>query len=286
MSDKSTSSRISDILSQAKVTIELVSPKTAAEWLKQNLNNRKINDHRVAALVRQLVADRFNLSPDAIAFDSSNRLCNGQHRLTAIVRSGVAAPLIVLREAPTNTFLVTDIGMKKSGAHALHTLGYDGCTNLSAIARYVTSVVACGSMIAGLLVSEAVTPEEIVETVKAFPDLPRHHTDAGRLTSGHDKLACTRTSAALALWYAAEKSPEAHDELLQFLERAASGVGLDDGSAELALRRRLANLKHNKGKGAEMTREQVALIVKAFNRRNHKMTVLHWKETEAFPVID
>lgn len=269
----------------ASVSIERVTPEMAREWLEHNKGNRKISAERVASLVRQLYEDRFHLSPDAIAFDADGRLYNGQHRLTAIVEAECSAVLIVLRDAPSNAFLVTDIGMKKSGAHALHTLGYDGCSNLSAIARYVTSVVRAGDMKTGLVCGEAVTPEEIIDTVKAFPDLPKHHVDAGRCTSSRDKLACTRTAAALALWYATQF--EMGGQMLEFMERAAEGVGLQENSPELALRRRLSNMRQDKRSVGNMaTREQVALIVKAFNKRGKKMSVLQWKDAEDFPTIE
>lgn len=72
----------------------IVTPQMASLWLGDNPHNRPINQKRVMELVKKIQAGSWKENPPIEVF-STGRLWNGQHRLTAIVRSGVSVPLRV-----------------------------------------------------------------------------------------------------------------------------------------------------------------------------------------------
>lgn len=276
-------------MSKPTVSIETITPAIAERMLREsNQNNRKMSVKRVEDLARQMKDGKFLLGPDAIAFDKKNRLYNGQHRLQACVDSGVAIEAIVLRESVEEAFMVTDIGLKKMGGHALHTMGYKDVTSLSAVARVVANIIYTGNPHDGWANLRSIPPNEIVATVEAYPNLEEIITTASKLTRTHDQLCTTRTTCAVALWYASQHG-EYHN-LLLFLEKVAAGVGLEDGSPEVALRRRLSNLHHaaNSFGGYQSYREQMALIIKAYimAKKGQKCHTLVWKDVEAFPTFE
>lgn len=103
--------------------IEEITPAKAAEYLAANHNNRKIREKAVTPLLQDIVAGKWRLTGESIKFDQSNRLIDGQHRLTAIERSGQTVPLLVVRGVGTETQTVIDTGLKRTGADALEMEG-------------------------------------------------------------------------------------------------------------------------------------------------------------------
>lgn len=122
------------------VSIMNVTPGVAKVWLDEaNVKNRRLRQKHVAALVSDLAGGAWRLSPDAVAFDVTGRLINGQHRLTAIVETGIAADCIVLLNAPVDTYDITDDGLKRTLSDRLTR---DGHGDVAALAAVVAAVYA------------------------------------------------------------------------------------------------------------------------------------------------
>lgn len=103
--------------------IEYITPEKAAEYLGSNHNNRKIREKALGPLTHDMINGNWKLTGESIKFDQSNRLIDGQHRLTAIQRSGATVPLLVVRGVETETQTVIDTGLKRTGANALEMHG-------------------------------------------------------------------------------------------------------------------------------------------------------------------
>lgn len=90
----------------------LVTPETAKFWLERgNVRNRKISENTVRKYVTDMLKDRWRFVPDAITFASDGTLLNGQHRLTAIVRSGKSVWLLVATNVAHDAMLAMDQGL-------------------------------------------------------------------------------------------------------------------------------------------------------------------------------
>jgi hypothetical protein len=63
----------------------------AKEWLATGLNFRKASPTHVANISEDIVLGRWKENGDTIKFDKEGRLIDGQHRLLAIVKSGIAS---------------------------------------------------------------------------------------------------------------------------------------------------------------------------------------------------
>lgn len=110
-----------------------VTPEMAEAWLKANVNNRPLQPARVADLVRALRSNQWRLTPDAICFDGDGCLVSGQHRLSAIVESGIAAQLFVVRLSHTDTVLVTDRQRSRTLGNILAIRGEKNANALSGV---------------------------------------------------------------------------------------------------------------------------------------------------------
>lgn len=73
-----------------------ITPGLAEKMLGRNLENqRNLKEPTIVKYVADMLAGHWKLTHQGIAFDSDGSLYDGQHRLTAIVRSGVTVPMIV-----------------------------------------------------------------------------------------------------------------------------------------------------------------------------------------------
>lgn len=65
-----------------------ITPELAEGLLAMNTENRRLRPSHVAYLARAIERGEWQMPPDAIMVSDSGKLLNGQHRLTAVVRSG------------------------------------------------------------------------------------------------------------------------------------------------------------------------------------------------------
>ena len=80
----------------SRITKEIVTPQKAKVYLNQNKNSRLINQEKVNRFVEILISGRWNSKLGHLDFSSDGYLINGQHRLTAIVLSGICAEIKII----------------------------------------------------------------------------------------------------------------------------------------------------------------------------------------------
>lgn len=102
-----------------RTEVREINPKLATKWLTQNTGNRPLKDRLVVDLANAMLNHKFMLTHQPIAFAPDGRLLDGQHRLQAIVESGMTVPMLVAFDADPDTFIVIDAGTKRSIADGL-----------------------------------------------------------------------------------------------------------------------------------------------------------------------
>lgn len=103
---------------------EFITPEIAKKYLAQNCNNRNIQPRRVMLLAEQMKNGTFQENGDTIRFNKAGNLIDGQHRLNAIVKSGVTIPMLVVRGLE-NSVNVIDRGKNRSVGDCLTMAGMD-----------------------------------------------------------------------------------------------------------------------------------------------------------------
>lgn len=86
------------------LSIESVSPETAAEWLQFNTANRPLRRHHVNFLRNEMANGRFQETAEIHIFDTAGRklMLNGQHTCEAIVAYGRPVRVTVRRSIGTD----------------------------------------------------------------------------------------------------------------------------------------------------------------------------------------
>jgi hypothetical protein len=97
----------------------LITPEMATKWLEGNTHNRSIRDSKVDQYARDMLAGKWRLTHQGIAFDTDETLQDGQHRLWAIVNSGRPTRMMVARGVPKDAQAVIDDNIPRSVVDAL-----------------------------------------------------------------------------------------------------------------------------------------------------------------------
>lgn len=111
-----------------------VTPQVADTWLQRNEDNRRLHPARVLKFAEDMEAGRWaDHHPHGIAFDRNGRLIDGQHRLHAVVLSGVPVWMRVTKDLEPEMHTVFDLGAPRSAGHVLQRSGVANSSQVSSI---------------------------------------------------------------------------------------------------------------------------------------------------------
>lgn len=184
---------LGDIHSQWMV----VSPDMAREWLAAadqrqtatSRNNRNRSVHTVSAYARDMAHHHWVTTHQGIAFDVSGILIDGQHRLAAIVESGVPQIMLVTFDLPPEAKLAIDRGRIRALADQLQIYGDADATHHAVATCHALNVLR------GWTRRDKLSTHEVAAAL----DLYRESiTRAERLTTHKEKLGPRAYRAALA----------------------------------------------------------------------------------------
>lgn len=104
------------------VSIERITPSVAQSMLGANTHNRNAN--RFEAISKALKNGEWSLNGASIVFSDDGVLLDGQHRLMACVKTGIAFDTIVVRGIGQRQQMTMDVGTKRKVADFLKLDGY------------------------------------------------------------------------------------------------------------------------------------------------------------------
>ena len=87
-------------------TVQMITPKMAAEMLTRNYNNRPISKRDVKKYVEEINAGTWEVTNQGIGFSKDGALKDGQHRLTAVVLANIAVPMLVVTGLENDTSMI------------------------------------------------------------------------------------------------------------------------------------------------------------------------------------
>lgn len=236
-----------------------VSPEMAAEWLTKSKINRNLREPVVTAYAEAMRRGDWHVTDQGLGFSDGGELVNGHHRLTAVVRSGVAVKFLVVRGINPEAKGAIDCGIGRSLGDRLRMF-----TSTDNIARRTSILRVCIKLAAGQRVR--------VITIDDYQNWLRHFSAgvewAVTLTGGSvgDALFPGPVSGAMAFAY--KSSP---DMVAAFGERYREGSGLERNSPELTLRNFMASTRSvHSGAGERMavSRKTLNAILAAIDGRS------------------
>lgn len=99
--------------------IETITPRIANSYLEFNNNNRPLRKTHIRSLAFDMMNGDWQVTHQGIAFDTTGRLIDGQHRLHAIIEAGVPIQMLVTRGCSSSSFSILDRGANRSPSDIL-----------------------------------------------------------------------------------------------------------------------------------------------------------------------
>lgn len=97
-----------------KAFVEKITPERARFYLAKNTSNyRKMNRNKVLMYARDMRSGKWQENGESIKFNKTGKLVDGQHRLQAIVESGVPVKMMVVTDVDEDVTLF-DCGKNRS----------------------------------------------------------------------------------------------------------------------------------------------------------------------------
>lgn len=255
---------------------ENITPEKAKTLLGNNPTNRPHRLDHSKYLANEMICGHWRFNGDPIRVCEDGRVMDGQHRLMAVILSGITIDSNITYGLPWEVFKTIDTGRRRSAADVLAINGEKNCKNLSAalccVDRYLTGRVKhankySNSEVAGLLEQHPLVRESIP------------------VGSGLNRLAPQSIVSACHYLFSQKNAPEA----ARFFSDLQSGSMLAEGDPVFALRTTLIRNSMSKTKMGNV--HVFAVIIKAWNyrRQGKRSVVLQFKShgdiQEKFPEI-
>lgn len=101
------------------ICVTEVTPGIARDWLARNIGNRAASPAHIEKLEDAIRAGKWRMTGDPIRFSKTGKLIDGQHRLQAILNSGMTVQCVVMRDLADDIFDVIDSGKSRGKTDVL-----------------------------------------------------------------------------------------------------------------------------------------------------------------------
>lgn len=210
--------------------IVTMTPEWAAELLENNPRNRSISKNAVSVLVRDMLSENFRLNGDAIRVHLSGALVDGQHRLTACVKSGVSFSTFLVEGLTNEDVATLDRGRPRAVGDNL-AIAY-GVPNAKMVAATLRNMVIYANHDLGATPTAA-------ELIRLLELHPRVAESAAQVVGVHP----ARPALLAAIHYIGCTLTGSDERPTAFVRVFKTGVPDYEGDAAHALREQLLREK-------------------------------------------
>lgn len=265
------------------VYLVYLDPDVASAWLARNTRNRSVTPRHIDALSQEIRNGKWGVDGSTIAFDTLGRLFDGQHRLHAVVKTGIAIRTLLVTGINPERFAGKDGILKRRNVKdVLSIMGEKNRSHLASSLTYIYSLLEGRTYELGK--ERRLCNSSVQEFFAQHPDIG----ESVRFFDRVRKLAVPRglvsPQTLVSLHYLFSRKDAAQAEA--FFEQLVMGTGLERGDPVWVLRRRL---EHDRNSTSSLPVEyKSAIIIKTWNavRKGKRPRAIAWKrEAEEFPEI-
>lgn len=116
-----------------QVSIERITPLVANQLLKNRPYQRKFSQATSDFYSREMQEGLWRETGESVQIDTSGCLCNGQHRLSAIVSSGKTFDMVVVRDIEPEAFDAMDQGKVRTPGDTLSRAGFKSADAVASV---------------------------------------------------------------------------------------------------------------------------------------------------------
>jgi hypothetical protein len=259
--------------------VERITPDAARALLNTNNHNRNMRPPRVAQLAEVMQRGEWMLNGETIKIADDGTLLDGQHRLQAVVDSGVEIETMVMRDLPMAAQDTVDTGRRRRLADLLAIEGKSDSRALGA-ALSMLHRLRTGKRI-DYSHASAPSARQGLDLLEAEPQIEESVKVARRVTKA--------VGGPIGVFASLHRIFEDIDPIPanEFFDRLIDGADLTKGDPLLSLRNQLARPRRDRNY-SQTPNIIAALTIKAFNlrRAGRDIDVLAFRKAEKFPSID
>lgn len=237
--------------------VATITPDMAEKLLAKNTHNRNPKVSNLKKVVRALENGEWKLNGEAIKIALNGDILDGQHRLLAIVQTGLPMTTLIIRGLENDTQETMDGGSPRTAADALKLRGEANFTTLAAVAKKICTYQAAGLRVA-TGTQFTITTAEILSTVDKTPGIRDTAKYANNIAKGTGM-----TASIVGLLFHVFSAIDADDATF-FFDRFHDGEMLAKGNPIYELRRCLENVKSVRGEKSQTF--IAAVTIKAWNK--------------------
>jgi hypothetical protein len=271
------------ITSQVQMPVVEITPAVAKRLLQGNINNRNLRKRKIETYATAMKAGQWRPTREPIEFAEDGTLLNGQHRLHAVIESGVTILNPVKLGVDPREQLVMDTGMSRMASDVLAMNGYEDATQLAAAAK----ILYLWRNAPGMTMLRAGSSRINNEIVEEFVEQNASLTDSVKLAKEATKSFKLLPASVMAALHYEIRGKHGQTKADEFFRQFAEGFNLQPGSPILALRNVL--LKSTTAYTKPPTELRMAWTIHAYNKWQSGATnvkiIKHSKAME-FPTID
>lgn len=267
------------------IQIETITPLKAQMWLETQTNNRLCSRSTVRRYAAAIKRGEWELNGEAIKFDPSGKLIDGQHRLNAVILAESPIKSLVIRGLNGKAFETFDTGKNRSISDLLSLYGFANCHVLASVARLAYNYKVSGNPASNPSINLRLSSPLLAGFVRN-PIRTNALVEAAR--EGQQRFvkgSFWSPGLAAFMWYVTHRTfAEVGDD---FFDSLKSSIRDDDPASLLGARIAKSRLE----KSRTSLEEACALSVKAWNSfaQNLPMKLLKHKMVGArldkFPAI-
>lgn len=257
-----------------------ITPEEASAMLAKRPLNRKIVTRRVTALAEQMKSGEWKDDGAPIRLGKVGDLLDGQHRLSAIVLSGIPQWLLVVTGIDPETLLIMDTGKSRSFDDYLTLKGISNARKLASATSFLWKYQnAVLSYRGDVTKRPKPTMADLWETFQKHTDDLVDGAAQGARIASRNRMA---PAVANGLWVVLA-SVDYEDAEEFYAQLAGHSFPLCDGV--VALSRRLERAGKS-GQAAQLDqRDQAAVTIKGWNvfREGGCIKIIQWRPGGAHP---
>lgn len=257
---------ISPQRTQLRYSEELITVAKAMAYMALNRDNyRRLNVKHASVLAQELTEGRWVMTGEAIIFgvdeEGNEILLDGQHRLYAVILSGVPAVMTVTRGVPPEAVDVMGSGKPRNSADVVRRMGLGNANTIAAgaslVLKYQASAFTNGNYSSTYFQRGDVVGEEVQKRFALYSEWGTRSSRCKHLNITGSSIVAfgvlTSTASTVNL--------EVRD---RFMDGVETGAGLSSGNPALtyrewALRNRTSMDKKITGP------EHLAALIRTFN---------------------
>jgi len=267
-----------------KAQVENITPQKASHMLLgSEAYQRNVSRSSVYHLAKQMADGKWVLNGETIVISNNNQVIDGQHRLLAVIQSGVEVPMMVVRGVSQDAFSTIDTGKSRTPGNTLHIAGVKNAANVAGCLAFRWKYLKAKSRDGSLNMFERPTQSELVEYAEHNPDIV---SDAVSWTAKIRRSIGGIAPSTLGGTYIVMREQYGKCTSDLFYELLSTGEGLESGNPVLTLRNKLTG--SNIGSSDIKWQVKAAYLSMAIKKylAGENMSLLRWTEgKDKFPFI-